>query len=129
VSGPIVYIDSSEILEGKLDEVKSAIDELVDFVDANEPQLISYDFFLNQDGTLATVVAIHPDSASMELHMVVGGPRFRKFTGLIRLLTIDVFGEISQSALERLHQKARMLGSGTVTVHKLYAGFTRSDVD
>jgi hypothetical protein len=122
---PIVYIDSSEILDGNLDEVRSLMDELVLFVYANEPQLISYDFFLTEDGTRMTVVAIHPDSASMELHMDIGGPGFRKFTGLIRLLTIDVFGEISESARERLHDKAEMLGSGIVTVHKLYAGFAR----
>ena len=126
---PIVYIDSSEILEGKLDEVKSAIDELVDFVDAKEPQLISYGFFLNEDGTRMTVVAIHPDSASMELHMEVAGPGFRKFIGLIRLSSIEVFGEVTDSALDRLKQKAWMLGSGTVTAHKLRAGFTRLVID
>ena len=125
MSEPIVYIDSSEILEGRLGEVKSAIDELVEFVDANEPRLISYGFFFNQEGTQMTVIALHPDSASLELHMEVGGPRFRRLRGMIRLSTIDVFGEVGESALERLQEKARMLGSGTVTVHKLHAGFTR----
>lgn len=125
MTGPIVYIDSSEIFDGKLNEVKAALEELVKFVDANEPQLISYNVFLNADGTRMTFVAIHPDSASVKLHMDVGEPEFRKFTGLIRLLTIDVFGDVSESALERLNQKARMLGSGTVTAHKLHAGFSR----
>ena len=125
MSGPIVYIDSSEILDGKLDEVKAALGKLVKFIDASEPQLISYNVFLNEDGTRMTFVAIHPDSASVKLHMDVGEPEFRKFSGLIRLLTIDVFGDVSESALQRLNEKARMLGSGTVTAHKLYAGFSR----
>ncbi len=122
---PIVYIDSSEIREGKLEELKAAIGELVQFVRANEPQLISYNFYLNEDGTRMTVVAVHPDSASMEFHMKVAGPAFRKFTEFLNLSTIEVYGQLSDTLLKQLRQKAQMLGSGTVLVHKLYAGFAR----
>ncbi len=125
MSEPIVYIDNSEILEGKLEELKAVMNELVAFVNANEPQLISYNFFLSEDGTRMTVVAIHPDSASMEFHMEVAGSAFRKFTEFINLSTIEVYGKVSDKVLNRLRQKARMLGSGTVNVHKLYAGFAR----
>lgn len=122
---PIVYIDSSEILEGQLEKLRAAMNELVEFVDANEPQLISYNFFLNEDNTRMTVVAIHPDSASMEFHMEAAGPAFRKFTEFINLSTIEVYGKVSDKVLNQLQQKAKMLGSGTVVVHKLYAGFAR----
>lgn len=122
---PIVYIDSSQILEGKQEELKAAMKELVDFVAAKEPQLISYNFFLSEDGTRMTVVAIHPDSASMEFHMDVAGPVFRKFTEFINLSTIEVYGQVSDKVLNQLRQKAQMLGRGTVFVHNLYAGFAR----
>jgi hypothetical protein len=72
-----------------------------------------------------TVVAIHPDSASMEFHMEVAGPMFRKFTEFINLSTIEVYGQVSDKVLNQLRQKAEMLGSGTVVVHTLYAGFVR----
>lgn len=72
-----------------------------------------------------TVVAVHPDSASLEFHMKVAGPAFRKFTEFINLLAIEVYGLLSDTLLEQLRQKSRMLGSGTVLVHKLYAGFAR----
>lgn len=126
MSVPIVYIDSSEIRKGKLEELKAAISVLVEFVNANEPQLISYNFYLNEDGTRMTVVAVHPDSASMEFHMKVAGPAFRKFTEFINLSAIEVYGPLSDTLLEQLRQKAQMLGSGTVLVHKPYAGFVRS---
>lgn len=125
MSGPIVYVDSSEVRGGKLEELKAAMKELVEFVDANEPQLIAYSFFLNEDDTRMTVVAVHPDCASMEFHMQVAGPAFRKFTELINLSTIEVYGQLSDALLEKLRQKAQMLGGGTVVVHKLYSGFTR----
>lgn len=125
MSEPIVYIDSSEIRKGKLEELKSAINELVEFVNTNEPQLISYNFYLNEDGTRMTVVAVHPDSASMEFHIKVAGPAFRKFTEFINLSAIEVYGPLSDTLLEQLRQKAQMLGGGTVLVHKPYAGFAR----
>ncbi len=125
MSEPIFYIDSSEILEGKLEKLKAAMNELVQFVEANEPQLISYNFFLSEDDTRMTVVAIHPDSASMEFHMEVAGPAFRKFTEFIKLSKIEVYGKVSDKVLDQLRQKAQMLGSGTVVVHKLHAGIAR----
>ena len=41
----------------------------------------------------------------------------------IDLQRIDIYGQ--ESALERLRQKAQMLGRGTVAVHEFYAGFAR----
>jgi hypothetical protein len=122
---PIVYVDSSTIRDGKLEELKVAMKGLAAFVEANMPRLISYGFFLDREQRHMTVVAVHPDSASLEFHMDVGGAEFRKFADLIELSRIEVYGRVSDPVLERLHQKARMLGSGTVTVHELYAGFAR----
>lgn len=122
---PIVYIDTSTIREGKLEQLEVAMKDLAAFVEANEPQLISYGFFLDENRTQMTVVAVHPDSASLEFHMDVGGAEFRKFGDFIDLSRIEVYGRVSEAVLERLHQKARMLGRGTVVVHEFYAGFAR----
>lgn len=122
---PIVYIDRSEVREGKLEELKAAITELVEFVDSNEPRLISYSFYFSEDDARMTVVAVHPDSASMEFHMEVAAPVFRKFTEFINLSTIEVYGQVSDTLLKQLRQKSRMLGSGVVLVHKPHAGFDR----
>ncbi len=125
MSQPIVYIDTSTIRHRKLEELEAAMKSLAAFVEANVPRLISYAFFLNENRTRMTVVAVHPDSACLEYHMDVGGPEFRKFSGLIDLEKIEVYGSVSDGVLERLHQKARMLGNATVTVHQFHAGFAR----
>jgi hypothetical protein len=57
--------------------------------------------------------------------MDVGADEFRRFADLIDLSRIEVYGAVSDAVLERLHRKARMLGSGTVAVHELHAGFAR----
>ena len=125
MSQPIVYIDTSAIREGKLAKLEVAMQDLAAFVEANVPQLISYGFFLNEDRTQMTVVAVHPDSASLQFHMDVGNAEFRKFADLIDLSMIEVYGRVSDAVRERLHQKARMLGRGSVVVHEFYAGFAR----
>jgi hypothetical protein len=126
MSEPIVYIDRSEVLEGRLEELKEGITELVDFVDAHEPQLISYGFFIDDQTMQMTVVAVHPDSASLEFHMEIGSPEFLKLAELIKLTTIEVFGRPSDKALKQLRQKSEMLGEGgSVIVLEPEAGFAR----
>lgn len=125
MSEPILYIDTSEIRAGKLAELKAAMNELVGFIEANEPRLIAYNVYLDEDGSRMTVVHVHHDSASLEFHMKVAGPAFPKFAQFIRLLTIDVYGKLSDDLLEQMRKKARMLGNGSVRVHELHAGFAR----
>jgi quinol monooxygenase YgiN len=125
MSDPIVSIDSSEIHEGKLEELRTAMKELVEFVDANEPRLIAYNVYFSDDGTRMTVVHVHPDSASLEHHMEVAGPIFRRFVEIVTLSSIHVYGDPSEKLLRQLHEKARLLGRGTVAVDALHAGFTR----
>lgn len=98
---------------------------LAAFVEANVPQLISYSFFLDEERTQMTVVAVHRDSASLEFHMGVGAAEFRKFADLIDLARIEVYGRVSDAVIERIHKKAQMLGRGTVTVHDFFEGFAR----
>jgi hypothetical protein len=126
MSEPIVYIDRSEVLDGKLEKLKEGINGLVDFVDVHEPQLISYGFFIDDEAMQMTVVAVHRDSASLEVHMEIAGPEFRKLAELIELTTIEVYGRPSDKALKQLRQKTEMLGEGgSVIVQELQAGFAR----
>jgi hypothetical protein len=125
VSEPILYIDISDIRPGKLETVKVLMSDLVAFAEANEPQLIAYDFFIDETASTMTCVVLHPDSASMEFHMEIGWEKFRAFSEHIEQRSIDVYGEASESVIARLHQKIEMLGRGSVTVHHLQAGFIR----
>jgi hypothetical protein len=121
----ILYIDTSEVRDGALEELKLAIKGLVDFVEANEPRLITYNVYFSDHGTRMTVVSLHPDSASLEYHMEVAGPLFRRFVELLTLSSIHIYGEPSENVLQQSHEKARLLGRGIVVVEPLHAGFTR----
>ena len=71
-----------------------------------------------------TVVAVHPDTASLELHLEIGNEEFRRLGEMITLRQIRVFGPVSARAREMLEQKAEMLG-GSVSVSERFAGFAR----
>ncbi len=122
---PILVVDSSDIHEGKLEEVKAGVEELVAFVEAKEAEPLAYDIYFDAAGTLMTVVQIHPDSASLERHLSLAGPLFRRFADLLTLARVDVYGEAGEAALEQIRGKAQLLGNAPVVVHKLHSGFSR----
>jgi hypothetical protein len=125
MSDGIVYVDTSDVREGALEELKMASKELVSFVEANEPRLIAYNVYFSDDGTRMTVVHVHPDSASLEYHMEVVGPVLRQFVDLVTLSSIHIYGEPSEKLVKQLHEKARLLGRDVLVVAALHAGFAR----
>jgi Antibiotic biosynthesis monooxygenase len=125
VAGPLVYVDTSEVRPEGLEQLRRAVDELAEFVEANVPEVLSYNVYLSDDGSKMTVVHIHADSSSLEKHLEIGGPAFRRFADLVTLKSIHLYGEPSSKALEQLREKARSLGSGVVVVHTPAAGFSR----
>jgi hypothetical protein len=123
-SEPIVYIDHSRIREDSIDELKAGVQRLVGFIDAREPQLIAYGFYIDEEAARMTVVAVHPDSASLERHIEIGGGEFRKLAHLITLTAIECYGRPSERALEQLREKAAALGDGGAVVSiERFAGF------
>ena len=127
--GPILYIDRSTITSDAIDELRAGAAELVEFVESREPRLLCYGFVIDAEASEMTVVAVHPDSASLELHLRLGGPRFAAIGRYITLRSIEVFGEPSRRATEAIHKKARLLGDATVRMLPLDPGFTRSLTD
>jgi hypothetical protein len=124
-SPPLVYVDVSTVRDGKLAELSEAMGGLARFVEQNMPRVLSYGFYLDAERTTMTVVAVHPDSASLEYHLDAGSGEFAKFADLIELRRIQVFGTVGDGVRERLERKVAMLGRGTVTAHELHAGFAR----
>jgi hypothetical protein len=128
-SEPIVYIDHSRIREGSVEELKAGVQRLVEFIDAREPQLIAYGFYFDEDAGKMTVVAVHPDSASLERHLDIGSEEFRKLAHLVDLTAIECYGRPSDRAVEQLQQKAAALGDGGAVVSiERFAGFSHAAV-
>jgi hypothetical protein len=121
----IVIADTSSIARGRLTDVQNAAAELADFVETNEPRILTYKVYVDAPGMRMTVLQIHPDAESAEFHMEIAAPVFKKFAGLLTLTALDVFGDASSALLAQLERKAEMLGGVPVVRHQNPIGFTR----
>lgn len=125
MSQPIVSVDSSEIHEGKLEELRRRMTELVEFVEDHEDRPVAYSVYLGDEDTTMTVVQVHPDSTSMERHLKLAAERFAKVSDLLTLRRVDIYGEPSAELVEQMRRKAELLGTASVAVHRHHAGFLR----
>ena len=126
MSEPIVYIDRSVIRNPDVAGLRKAVADLTRFVRDREPQLVFYGFEIDEGTSTMRVVAVHPDSESLETHLGVGGPEFRKVGAFIDLQQIDLFGRPGSAVLEQVRQKAAMLGTDAqVMVHTFESAFER----
>ena len=127
MSGPFIFIATNKLKEGKLDEERRRVPGLSDFIQENEPRLIAFNEYANQEGTEVKVVQVHPDTDSFEFHM--GAVRERAEEAYAETLdattSVEVYGSPSEGILEMLKKQA---GSGveiSVTPHYL-GGFSRA---
>lgn len=125
MSESIIYVDRSEVREGRFEELAAGMTDLVSFVAANEPRILAYNVYFSDDRSRMTVIHVHEDPASLEQHMRVAGPEFPKVADFIRLLAIDLYGDPGDAIVSRIRRKAEMLGSGVVRVHEPHEGLAR----
>jgi len=123
---PLIFVFTYPIRDGKLKEFETFNREFAGFVEAKEPRLIGYEVYLNEDGTQASSVLIHPDADSEDFHMQVAGEKLQQGYALMDTtkLTIDVYGSPSDVVLEQMRKMAE---SGITVRLKLnhLGGFTR----
>jgi hypothetical protein len=125
--GPFIFIATNRLRAGQFDAEQQRVPELSRFIEANEPRLIAFNEYANEDHSQVNVVQIHPDAASMEFHMDVVGDRARQAYAhtLAATTGIQVFGTPTENILRMLRQQA---GSGIpLNIHPLHlGGFTRA---
>jgi len=125
MDGPFIFVGTHRIRDGKLDEFKQDARALVDAVNAEEPQLLAFNFFLSKDETEVTVVQVHPDADSMLVHMNVARSQITKGAEeQLETRSIMVFGSPNEAVLGMIEQLTQ--AGVPITVKPLHlAGFTR----
>ena len=71
MAGPFIFIATNRLKTGKVEAEGRRVPGLVDFIGANEPRLIAFNEYVNDEGTEVAVVQVHPDADSFESHMGV----------------------------------------------------------
>jgi len=108
MSGPFIFIATNRLKPGKLDHERARVPDLVDFIEANEPRLIAFNEYANEEGTEVAVVQVHPDADSMAFHMeVIADRAAAAYAETVDATTsIQVFGTPSDVVVEMLRRQA-----------------------
>jgi quinol monooxygenase YgiN len=129
MSQPFIAIATLRIKEGKLDDFTRSYREVVETVKEHEPRVIAFHGFVNEDGTEMTIIQVHPDTASMDVHMQVLRDKLGEHVAralepeLIEPTRVEYYGTSSESALE-MDRQIPGLTVGIKPVH--VGGFTRT---
>jgi hypothetical protein len=126
MTGQFIFIATNQLKQGKLDSEQRRVPDLVEFIRANEPRLIAFNEYANEEGTEVAVVQVHPDAESMVFHMELIAERAASaYAETIEATTnIQVFGTPSGAVTDMLRRQA---GAGvplSIKPHHL-GGFTR----
>jgi UTP-glucose-1-phosphate uridylyltransferase len=128
MSRPFIFIATNRLKTARLEDEKKRVAGLAEFIEANEPRLIAFNEYSNEDGTEVGVVQVHPDTDSMEFHMEAVRERAERAYAetLDSTTSIQVYGTPTQTIFDML---SRTAGSGvpvTVKPHHL-GGFSHRD--
>ena len=126
MSGPFIFIATNRLKPGKFDEEKARVPGLAEFIEANEPRLLAFNEYANEEGTEVSVVQVHPNADSMAFHMEVVAERAAAACAETVDATtgIQVFGTPGKAVVEMLRRQA---GAGvplSIKSHHL-GGFMR----
>ncbi len=134
MSGPLIYISTWKIKAGRLEDFKQFTRELTEIYEAQEPQLIAFNVYLNEAETEMTGIHVHPNAASMDFHMRIVeqalGEDMQKWVERGALIEprperIDIYGVPSKALLEA-DEPAVEAGVPRGIKPRHIAGFTRS---
>jgi quinol monooxygenase YgiN len=116
VAGPFIFVSQSRIKEGRLDDFKRALREMAEFVETNEPRVIGFEAYLDDDETEVTGVQIHPDADSMAFHMQVAFEKIMEFDQYLDTQTVEVYGVPNEAVLGMMKQIADQFGGSGLSL-------------
>ena len=118
--GPIVFVGTHRIHEGKLDVAKDASADLAQFVRDNHPRVLHFEIYIDDEALEMTVIQIHPDEDSLMLHMQLAGDRLARAYEFLDTVVVRMYGNAS----EPFRQMA-MGGREDVRFERPFTGFSR----
>ena len=108
------------IKEGKIEEYKKLIQDMSSVVEANEPDTIDYQFYLNRDETKCIVHETYANSEAVLTHNngVASQTILPKIFNVSTISRFDVYGNPSE-------ELQKVLASFGAQIYNLFAGFSR----
>jgi quinol monooxygenase YgiN len=118
--GQIEFRAEFTIQEGKVEEYKKLVQEMSRVVEANEPDTINYQFYLNRDETKCIVSERYANSEAVFAHSngVASRTILPKIFNVSRISRFEVYGNPSE-------ELQKVLASFSPQTYNLFTGFSR----
>jgi quinol monooxygenase YgiN len=119
----ILFRAEFTIQEEKIEEYKKLVQEMSRVVEANEPDTINYQFYLNRDDeTKCIVYETYSNSEAVFAHMngIASQTILPKISNISRISRFEVYGNPSE-------ELQKVLTSFGPQIYNPYAGFSRCD--
>ena len=123
-----VFIGNYRVKDGKLEDFRKIAAELVETVETNEPRMIAFHIFIDEDASRTSVLQVHPDAASMEFHMQAISDHIAGAFNYLETESSQVFGHTPDALLGTIRQYTEPgVEIRVMPTHE--AGFTRSNAE
>ena len=115
---PFILITTHRINTGQVDEFKRLSRDYEEFVRANEPDLLAYYAYLDEETSEASLVQIHRDARSADRHMQIAAEKIAQGVAVTTTVRAEVHGSpgpvvgqareaISAASAQRAHISSR----------------------
>jgi quinol monooxygenase YgiN len=122
---PFVFITTHKIKPGRFDEFAALSEEYEKFVRANEPDLLGYGAYLDEDRGEVSLVQIHRDANSADHHMTIAAEKIAQGLALTETVRVEVYGDPGP-VVGQARQANTASGVQTSVKPEPLDGFTRS---
>jgi len=120
---PFIVKATSKIHPGKAEAYAPRAREICQLVEENEPRVLAFHIYVNQDQSSESVIQIHPDAESMQYHLRLLGDKVRETFEYTDFEALEVFGSPNDALMGWLERATEGI---PFTVHPVHwGGFTR----
>ena len=106
MSEPLIFINTYAIKEGMAERYRELSEGVINMVRSEQPQILYFAFFINEEGTEATTLQVHPDPESMLRHMKLAEKHIQQSAEAINFnkMEISLYGNPNEAVLETMRQ-------------------------
>ncbi len=124
MTAPFVFVTTSKIKKGHLEEYKSFTQKSIEIIEANEPRLIGFGTYLHEESSEVTTIQVHPDADSFLFHLEIIRERMDIAFEHIELKSMTITGVINEQVRAIVKQFSIPGVSVTINPEPL-GGFSR----
>lgn len=124
MSTPFVFITTHKVDPARREELDRLNREYADFIRTNEPGMLAYHSYLDEGRSQLSLVQVHRDAGSADLHVQLGGPFIGRGVALAETVRIQVYGEPGPAVTTALQANADA-GVEVVVARRGGEGFVR----